>query len=107
MADVQEESDLIREVAEAVWEDDPTPAELDLTRRIVEAHREVTRPARPAEKGAASVIASALAEHQQSYDPDDLPTEFHGYAYAVLRALASEGYRVSPPASTDGGDDRG
>jgi hypothetical protein len=49
------------------------------------------------ENDAADVIAAALAEHQQSYDFDDLPTEFHGYAAAVLRALDAHGWRVTPP----------
>jgi hypothetical protein len=43
------------------------------------------------------VIAAALAEHQQSYEPADLPTGFHGYAHAVLTGLESHGWRVTPP----------
>lgn len=44
------------------------------------------------------VIAQAIAAHQDSYESDDLPTPFHGYAQAVVTALHAAGYRIIPPA---------
>lgn len=42
------------------------------------------------------VIAQAIADHQDSYEPDDLPTPFHGYAEAVIDALHKAGYVILP-----------
>jgi hypothetical protein len=50
----------------------------------------------------ADVIATALAGHQQSYEIDgEYPTEFHGYAHAVIGALRANGFVIIPggPAS--------
>ncbi len=48
------------------------------------------------------VIAEALAAHHDTFeDATELPTEYHGYADAVLEAFADNGIVMMLPAVED------
>lgn len=53
-------------------------------------------------RSAEDVVAAALARHRTLFeDTDDMPSEYHGYARAVLRALMIEGYTLVRPVSRE------